>query len=282
MASRIFLSHSQEDESAAEPLVAAIESMLPGVPITCTSVPGYGLDAGERISDAIQARMNESTAVFALLTPRSLRSDWVMFELGACWANSRQQLVAILGPGLSYAQLPQPLRDLFCLLITDKQAAGQIRQALQKTAERMGIEPNPSERTFQKIEVFVAAFRATDILSEGEATEYEFVCTDADALEAKQVHVAGSFNEWLNNRNGTIVPDDRYSMELAVVDGKPVRRRRIRIALGPNNFKFVTGSNQWISWTEGCGFERGTDAPGGPNCRVVGIASGEPAAKDPD
>ena len=269
MSARIFISHSHDDKETAEALVSTLNSALPGVPITCTSSSEHESDERERISEAVRALMNESVAVFALLTPRSLRSEWVLFELGACWASSKQ-LVPILGPGLSPAQLPNPLEKRSHISIVDEQAPGQIRQALQETARLLDIDPVLNEETDEKVDEFVAAFLASDTIPAGEATEHVFVCTDADVLEAKQVHIAGSFNEWLYNKDGAIVPDERYAMELVVVDGKPKRSGTVRIARGANNFKFVVGSNQWIPWTEGCGFERGTDAPGGPNCRVVG------------
>src|SRR5262245_10408117 len=108
---KVLISHSHKDEELAKSLVEFVKSALdlPHEEILCTSVPGTQLAFGSPISEQLRDNITlKDTAVIAILTPESLSSGWVLFELGASWAL-KSTIVPILAPGLPLDALPGPL-----------------------------------------------------------------------------------------------------------------------------------------------------------------------------
>jgi hypothetical protein len=108
---RLFISHAHRDADVAARLVDAITANLdvPAGELRCTSVTGYQLDLGAMAPDVLQRELGSALCVVALLTPNSLTNDWVLFELGAAWANVKTSLPLLAG-GLEDKDIPGPLR----------------------------------------------------------------------------------------------------------------------------------------------------------------------------
>jgi hypothetical protein len=92
----IFVSHSAKDRDLAQELIGLLRAALsiPHDKIRCTSVPGYKLAVGAETDKEIRDEVLKSRVLVGLLTPASLNSTYVLFELGARW-----------GPGLYLAPL---------------------------------------------------------------------------------------------------------------------------------------------------------------------------------
>jgi len=101
---RLFISHAHLDADLASRLVDVISASLevPAGELRCTSVPGYQLDLGTMAPDALRRELGSAACVIALLTPSSQGNDWVLFELGAAWANAKVS-VPLLAGGLQDA-----------------------------------------------------------------------------------------------------------------------------------------------------------------------------------
>ncbi len=102
---------------------------------------------------------------------------------------------------------------------------------------------------------------------------FRFVCKNTEAELANEVYVAGSFNNWLNPEGALIRPyswqKETYGLK-KIVEGDQVRwEKEVYLMPGPHDFKFVVGKNLWIPWSSGSEYQRGNDAPGGPNMRVL-------------
>lgn len=84
---KIFVSHSQNDQDLAKALIELLMEALniPRTAIRCTSVVGHQLRGGIPIEAKLRQEINSSQIFLGLLTPRSLDSTYVMFELGARW-----------------------------------------------------------------------------------------------------------------------------------------------------------------------------------------------------
>jgi hypothetical protein len=110
---KLFVSHAHEDVDIAMELVTAIDLALdvPDGAIRCTSVPGYKLDFGSMPGDQLRQELASAQCVIAILTPRSIASHWVMFELGATWSRAKQ-VIPLLGGGLEDRDIPGPLRGV--------------------------------------------------------------------------------------------------------------------------------------------------------------------------
>jgi hypothetical protein len=108
---RLFVSHAHRDSDLASRLVDVITSSLevPKGALRCTSVPGYQLDLGTMGPGALRQELGSAACVLAVLTPNSLANDWVLFELGAAWANATVSIPLLAG-GLQDKDIPGPLR----------------------------------------------------------------------------------------------------------------------------------------------------------------------------
>lgn len=111
---KIFISHSSADERVVSAFVELLRVSIIGLQsehIRCTSLDGYRFPSGTRFEDQLKLEVFESEVVVALLTPSSVRSTYVLFELGARWATPRPLLVVRAG-GLGQAQIEGPLASL--------------------------------------------------------------------------------------------------------------------------------------------------------------------------
>jgi len=110
---KLFVSHAHDDVDIAAELVTAIELAMdaPDGAIRCTAVPGYKLDFGSMAADVLRQELGSAQCVVAILTPQSLASHWVMFELGATWWQAKR-VVPLLGGGVKERDIPGPLRGI--------------------------------------------------------------------------------------------------------------------------------------------------------------------------
>ena len=135
----IFISHSSQDKLIADALTDLLKNALPVDPqaIRCTSVEGHKLPVGSRTGDRLREELLNAKCFIALLTPHSLSSTWVLFELGARWGRDHH-LAPIIAAGLTPGQLGGPLPDINALSC-DSDA--DLHQLVQDIADVLGIKP---------------------------------------------------------------------------------------------------------------------------------------------
>jgi hypothetical protein len=114
----IFISHSSRDKRFAKEVIHLLEScfVIPEGSILCTSVEGYRLESGATIPIGLRRALEHSYAVVGAITKKGLKSDWVLFELGAAWGIKKK--LALLLLGLSHEDLPEILRQRVVLTVT--------------------------------------------------------------------------------------------------------------------------------------------------------------------
>lgn len=129
---KLFISHSQKDEELAKRLVDLVTDCLevPSGAIRCSSVQGYKLDLGALLDATLQTELKSALDVVALLTPNSVDSPWVLFELGAVWGLARSPLPLLAG-GLGDADLPGPLRNVVAGRMEEAADLAQLISRLQ-------------------------------------------------------------------------------------------------------------------------------------------------------
>ncbi len=156
----IFISHREYERDLAAALTELIISSLeiPDNKIRATSVAGYQLPFGKTIAEQLKADINESDAVFVLITPSSLQSNWVLFELGASWALG-SMLIPILAPGLTEKDLPGPLAEYPIIKISATDAGSRMRDAIKQVSTNTGFREKTGGRAQQKLEIFLKEFR---------------------------------------------------------------------------------------------------------------------------
>jgi len=134
----IFISHSSEDVEIAENLVELLRTALDlsSDQIRCTSVDGYRLPGGATTNDQLKEEIYNSKSFIGLITPNSLESSYVLFELGARW-GAKKQLIPLLAGGSDTSDLVGPLSDINALSCSNK---SQMFQLITELSEFLNSE----------------------------------------------------------------------------------------------------------------------------------------------
>ncbi len=161
MSALVFISHSHADQALAEALVEFVLGALDIEPdaLRCTSVPGHQLPFGRTISEQLKADIDTSSAILVLLTRDSLRSNWVLFELGASWALGKI-VVPILGRQLSVDALPGPLAAYPSVPIDAADASNRLADAVAQIARTLGLRERTGGKREAKLRAFVELARS--------------------------------------------------------------------------------------------------------------------------
>ena len=118
---RIFISHSSKDKTLARRLVQSIETRIDVQPteIRCTSVKGYKLPVGVDTARKLKKEISHAEAVIGIITPHSMKSTYVLFELGAAWGLGIPTF-PLLAKGAKTKDLPGLLKGLNVARLTKR------------------------------------------------------------------------------------------------------------------------------------------------------------------
>jgi len=134
----VLISHSSKDAELAAALIDLLKSGigLLADQIRCTSVDGYRLPVGVNTEAKLREEVNAAAVVIGLITPSSLSSSYVMFELGARWGAGL--FIAPLTAGIEAGKLSGPL-SLINALSANTEA--QLHQLLTDIGKQLGLHP---------------------------------------------------------------------------------------------------------------------------------------------
>lgn len=162
----LFISHSSVDAAIAKGLIDLVEKALtlPARQIRCSSVNGYRLPVGADTSEQLRREVFVSRAFIGLITPASLRSAYVLFELGARW-GAKTHLAPVLAAGADVASLAGPLSGLNALRLDEREQALQLVQDIGEYLE-IPLEPFASFSSLVDSVVALASQEETDTESD--------------------------------------------------------------------------------------------------------------------
>jgi hypothetical protein len=107
---RIFVSHASKDMAFAQAIVKCIEDCIevPENTIRCTSVSGYKLLPGDDSDKVLLKNIEQCSVVIGLITQESLKSGYVIMELGAAWGLGKRTC-AVVSENVDFNVLPGPM-----------------------------------------------------------------------------------------------------------------------------------------------------------------------------
>ena len=206
---RIFISHSSHDLETAELLIDLLRKSLTlgSTDIRCSSVDGYRLPGGVSTDERLRTEVHDAELVIGLITPNSLKSAYVSFELGARWGAGRP-MIPLLASGTTPEQLEGPLAGISAL---DCSNESQVNQLVEDASTHIGMDPDqPSS--------YVAEVRNLVLLSSESAATIEYPYTDSEtpqlSAEAKELLIEATRDQFrliriLKLMSGMIVETNR-------------------------------------------------------------------------
>jgi hypothetical protein len=149
---KIFVSHSSVDSRAAEALVDCMRAALniSAKDIRCTSVPGYKLPAGADSNEQLRVEVFECDIFVALLSPSSMLSIYVMFELGARW-GANGSMAPIMINGTTGHDLKAPLSAIHAI---SGSSEADLHQFLENLGDRLGLQLENPSAYLNKLQTF--------------------------------------------------------------------------------------------------------------------------------
>lgn len=121
MSKTIFLSHIHEESELAVLIKDALEEEFSGFVSVFVSSDGVSIPAGANFLKRIEDGLIECIGALYLISPASVRRNWINFELGAVWIRNALSIragaaeipaIPVCHSGISPGALPAPLNNL--------------------------------------------------------------------------------------------------------------------------------------------------------------------------
>lgn len=140
---KIFISHSNQDKKFVQALIDLLKTAftLKSKDILCTSVPGHKLPGGADTEEALLDLLGKAQLLIGLLTPASLESSYVLFELGARW-GLKKSLISLVGCGTKMHHIKEPLKSKNSLNATDEDDLHQLIEDVAKCLQQKSEPPS--------------------------------------------------------------------------------------------------------------------------------------------
>ena len=106
MTAQVLISHSAGTAEIANQVLQALQVMIPGVRIACSSGPVTA--GGNDTLGALKQELAGADTVIALLTGDAMRSVELPFQIGAAWALGKR-LLLLVGPEERSVELYLPI-----------------------------------------------------------------------------------------------------------------------------------------------------------------------------
>lgn len=114
----IFISHSAKDKDITKLIIDLLRTALniDSEKLRCTSIEGYKLPGGANTEEQLRDEVFKSKVLIGIITPNSLNSAYVLFELGARW-GSKKHMIPLLANGIKPSDLKGPLNAVIVSVV---------------------------------------------------------------------------------------------------------------------------------------------------------------------
>jgi len=221
----VFISHSSEDHEIAARLITLIRSSLnlEGEKIRCTSVDGFTLKGGTLFEEQLKVDISSSKTFIGIITPNSLKSIYVLFELGARW-GANKHMIPLLAKGLKKGDLKGPLSSIHILKCgkgTDlHQLVEELGETLGKKLEKTDVYLNNIEDVIKEDKLIVKRNSKSHIkvnIIDGNKTDIEKMINDWKQFKKAnyKIEIIHTFTSQFPNAY-TIYPDCEYVINFEI------------------------------------------------------------------
>ena len=156
---RIFVSHSSRDANLAKAIVTLLKSSLDikRREIRCSSLESYSLPLGQNIATVLKEELTgKKVLILGLITKSSMKSNWVLFELGAAWALEHLT-IPILGPDADWSDVPEPIQGNGGMKFDD---SDKLSHLIDTVAKSLGISPESHSAISAEVKTYLSAAEA--------------------------------------------------------------------------------------------------------------------------
>jgi len=145
--SLIFLSHIHEEKDLALIIQNAIVEEFSGFVTVFVSSDGKTIPAGSNFLKRIEKGLVDCVGAIYLISPKSVKRNWINFELGAVWIRNHVNelnhgpeipVIPICHSGIKPSQLPMPLTNLNSVISNDPVHLKMVFESIQKAVGGKG------------------------------------------------------------------------------------------------------------------------------------------------
>lgn len=158
----IFISHSSKDEKLTQALIDLLVKAfhLTSKQIRCTTIPAYKLEIGADTTSTLKAQIFSSKLFIGVLTEHSLRSTYVLFELGARWSTDKP-LLPLICDRREASLLESPLDSINALMATKE---AELHQFIEDVGNYLGIQSDVPSSYYRELKLVNSLALASDVL----------------------------------------------------------------------------------------------------------------------
>lgn len=158
---KVFISHSSKDVEIARSVINLLERSMSfsDGDIRCSSIDGYRVSGGATTDEVLRKEVHDAEISIGLITPYSLKSLYVAFELGARWGAGKL-MVPLLAAGVKPDDLEGPLAGINALSC---ESESQLNQLVEETSSRLEIPLRSSSVFVNEVKSVVETSAASKV-----------------------------------------------------------------------------------------------------------------------
>lgn len=247
----IFLSHIHEEKELALLIKNAIEDEFSGFVDVFVSSDGESIPAGTNFLKRIEMGLTNCIGAIYLISPISVKRNWINFELGAIWIRScvseqnggnEIPTLPFCHSGMTYGLLPQPICNLNAVQASN---ASQIEFAFKSIQKAVGAK-GKLKTDFDELAKNIAKF--------------EEIYTVGDKIKA----FAKLFLPMFNLSNVKVTINNNYLINLGLISNEQLRQGNALIPMQlKNDMKLhMEGAGIWSC-------DNGESIHGGPTDLIL-------------
>lgn len=161
---RIFLSHIHEESRLAVIVQQALVAEFGGLVDVFVASDDRSIPAGSDYMKGIEDALMDCVAAIYLISPQSVKRNWINFELGAVWIRRLQNIrgglpllptLPLCHSGMTPSTLPPPLNFMNAVIAGE---ASKLEFAFTSVQAAVGAASVPLRTDFKELSAAVVAF----------------------------------------------------------------------------------------------------------------------------